>query len=471
MKIFAYLYVGGKMTEQVLKYFKEISEIPRCSKNEKHIIGYLKLWAEKKGFRYKVDRGGNLVVYAGKGLNVIALQSHVDMVCEKLKDSNHDFEKDGIKLVFEGDFVKASGTTLGADNGVGVAIMMALCDDEDILRNLSLELLFTVDEETGLNGANNLEKGLLSSKYMINLDTEDDNEIIIGCAGGRDIYGEKGYDFIENGENRGYLIEIKGLFGGHSGIDIDKNRLNAVKIMAEVLLSIDDVKISSISGGTRHNVIPVSASSSILTAYPFKHLQHICNDICEKYRNAEPGLSINITEDTLSCQYIDELNSREILNLISELPSGVIHKEGEYVVTSANLAKVRTEDKNIKFLLSIRSSVKDFKEKIYHDIMSKFSEYGYNVFGDNDYPAWQPDYNSKLLKIAEEIYRKRYNDLKIKVVHAGLECGIIKEKYPDIDVISIGPDIDFPHSVNERVRISSIGKTYTWVKEILMTLF
>lgn len=458
------------MIESVINYFKEISKIPRCSKNEGKIVEYLKGWAENNNFSFKIDRGNNLVVYVGNNIEKVALQSHVDMVCEKSPEVNHDFTKDSIKLIIDGNIIKADGTTLGADNGIGVAMMMSLAEDKEILKNKGLELLFTVDEETGLNGANNLEVGLLNSNYMVNLDSEDDDEIIVGCAGGRDLYGEKEYTFFKSQAPNSYKVEITGLFGGHSGVDIDKNRLNAIKLMGELLDIIDDAEISLLNGGTRHNVIPTGAISIFNSNLSFNKLEKICADFEEKCGKIENKVKITLSKNDNVVKSLNRSDSKELLTLIRELPYGVKGKEQNHVVLSSNLAKVTLEGCKIKFLLSIRSSDKELKEKLHGEISSTFRKFDYNFFSDNDYPAWEPDFNSKLLAIAKQVYEKHYSDLKVKVIHAGLECGIIKEKYPEIDVISIGPNIKFPHSVNENVSISSIDKVYNWCKEIILSL-
>lgn len=458
------------MIERVVYYFKEISKIPRCSKNEDKIIEYLIDWARKNNFSFIKDSGNNLFVYVGDNIQKVALQSHVDMVCEKSLSIDHDFNKDPIKLIFEGDLIKSKGTTLGADNGIGMAMMMALAEEKDILKTKSLELLFTVDEETGLNGANNLEGNLLSSKYMINLDSEDDNKIIVGCAGGRDLYGEKEYNCVKNLASNSYKVEITGLFGGHSGVDIDKNRLNAIKLMGELIDLTHDAEISFISGGTRHNVIPTNAVSIFSSEISFDKLRKICLDFEEKYRKAESNLEVTLSINKTVDKSLNQSDSKELLALINELPYGVMVKDQNNVVSSSNLAKLTMDGCKIKFLLSIRSSDRKLKEKLTAHIFSIFKKYNYEHFSDNDYPAWQPDFNSKLLNIAKKVYEEKYSDLEVKVIHAGLECGIIKEKYPEIDVISIGPNIKFPHSVNENVSISSIDKVYRWCKEIILSL-
>ncbi|UOD34267.1 beta-Ala-His dipeptidase [Deferribacteraceae bacterium V6Fe1] len=458
------------MIENIINYFEEISKIPRCSKNEGKIIQYLKGWAEKNNFPFTQDRGDNLFVYVGDKSEKVALQSHVDMVCEKSPEINHDFATDPIRLIIDGDIIKADGTTLGADNGIGVAMMMSLAEDKDILKTKGLGLLFTVDEETGLNGANNLESGLLSSKYMINLDSEDDDEIIIGCAGGRDLYGEKEYNFLNSQTANSYQVEITGLFGGHSGVDIDKNRLNAIKLMGELLDIIEDAEISLINGGTRHNVIPTGAISIFNSNLSFDKVKKICGDFEEKYKKIESKVKVTLCKNENSIESLSKSDSKELLTLIRELPYGVMGRQHNHVVLSSNLAKVSLDAHKIRFLLSIRSSDKELKEKLNGEISTIFRKFNYNFFSDNDYPAWQPDFNSKLLDIAKQIYDKKYPDLKVKVIHAGLECGIIKEKYPEIDVISIGPNIKFPHSINENVSISSIDKVYRWCKEIILSL-
>jgi dipeptidase D len=456
------------MENKVLEYFKEISAIPRCSKNEDKIIKYLIDLSIAKKYSYKVDRAKNVVIAAGNRENSIALQSHVDMVCEKRSDSLHDFAKDPITLIFENDIIRAKDTTLGADNGIGMSIMLALAEDKDILSKTDIELLFTTDEETGLNGAKALKEGFIRSKYMINLDSENDSEIIIGCAGGRDINGCKQIEYKNSGKKTTYEITVDGLFGGHSGIDIDKGRLNAIKVLANILQHIGDIEIINISGGTRHNVIPVSARCVFNSNFSKTEIHKIISLNIQQFRRFEKSIKIEINTLNYISQVIDNQESMATIYTLMALPHGVVEKDRVGVITSSNLARIKIEDNEIFILLSIRSSNFESKENLSTNIFTIFKNSGFECFSENDYPAWQPDYNSHLLSVAKSVYPDE--SVTVKVVHAGLECGIIKEIYPQLDVISIGPNIKYPHSINENVSISSISKVYNWCKKILLSL-
>jgi len=454
------------MKNRVVEYFKEISAIPRCSKNEDKIVKYLVDFAIAKRYSYKVDSAKNVVITTGNRKNSVALQSHVDMVCEKKSDSSHDFAKDPITLIFEDDIIRAKDTTLGADNGIGVAMMLTLAEDVEILSKIDLELLFTTDEETGLNGAKSLKEGYLKSKYMINLDSENDSEITIGCAGGRDINGYKRLNYQNSNRENTFEITVDGLFGGHSGIDIDKGRLNAIKVLAHILQNIDDIEIVNIFGGTRHNVIPVSAKCVFNSNRLQNYIKELIYSKIASFKEIEKGIKIECNTLDYSFQVIDNKNSMSIIDILLKLPFGSLEKDSTGVITSSNLAKVKIENNEIFILLSIRSSNATSKENLSANIFNIFKSSGFECFSENDYPAWQPDYSSHLLSVAKSTYPE--DDVAVKVVHAGLECGIIKDKYPQVDVISIGPNIRYAHSVNENVSISSIDKVYNWCRKILL---
>jgi dipeptidase D len=472
--------------QRVWKFFRQVSAIPRCSKNEKQIIDWLKTIAKSRNLVCRSDDVNNVIIElpATKGCEkspAIVLQSHVDMVCEKTPESKHDFTKDPIELVERDGWITADGTTLGADNGVGVALALALIDEK--ISHPRIELLFTVDEETGLTGANGLKPGFITGKYLINLDGED-KSFIVGCAGGEQTEIRLPLEFSPVPDSLAcFDLKISGLHGGHSGIDIDKQYANAIQLLARTLKGLQDfdLRICDIEGGTVHNAIPRDAKAIIcfdaskLNAAK-KTLAEIELSFKKEFAKTEPNLKIELKEtDPRPAVSISNRQST-IINLLSSLPAGVYRMSSEFegiVETSSNLAKVEIlrDEKQLQILISQRSLEKQTLDEITAKITAIARSVGANVDTVGGYPSWQPDVNSSLLNRAKEIYRKLNNkEPEVKVVHAGLEPAVIGEKIPGIEMISIGPTIKNPHSPQERVDIASVDAVWQFLLELISSL-
>ncbi|MGK9369750.1 aminoacyl-histidine dipeptidase [Melioribacter sp. Ez-97] len=469
--------------KNVWKYFYQITQIPRPSKHEEKILNYLKEFAGSKNLEYIEDEVKNIVIKipATEGKEnapAVVLQSHVDMVCEKNKGTEHDFFKDPLELEIDGDWIKAKGTTLGADNGIGMAAALAIADDN--FEHGPIELLFTVDEETGLTGASNLDKNMLRGKYMINLDTEEDGIFYIGCAGGMDTVGV--FDIQTepvNGDVETYTLYVGGLKGGHSGMEISERRGNAIKILGFLLDKLQnfEIKISSIAGGSKRNAIPREAEANILIKK--ERLNDVNKTISGYLAEVKNEIGTNASDLVIKLDKSNEKNltaftnefASRVNNAIIALPHGVVEmseKIGGLVETSTNLATVVIENNKLRIGTSQRSSVESAKKRIGRTVKSVFDLAGASVEVVDGYPAWQPNFDSELLRIASEVYEKSHNEKpEIKVVHAGLECGIIGEKYPGLDMISVGPTITGAHSPDEKLKINDVPKFYDLVKKII----
>ncbi|MBX3008523.1 MAG: aminoacyl-histidine dipeptidase [Melioribacteraceae bacterium] len=472
------------------KRFYEISQIPRNSKNEEQIRQYLKSFAEHHGFTFNEDSVGNIVIHVpptpGKeNLPTIVLQSHVDMVCEKNRDTIHDFSKDPIKLVKDGEWIKADGTTLGADNGIGAAASLAVAGEEDFEHG-PLELLFTVDEETGLTGANNLQPGFITGKLLLNLDTEEDGAFYVGCAGGMDTAGILPIEFEKINEKLSiYNIFISGLKGGHSGININDGRANAIKLMAHLLKNLKsfEFQIVQFVGGSKRNAIPREAEATILIDAKYEsEIREAINEFAIntslQFRKAEDEIKISIDKkdfaditfkNAFSIHFRDKL-----INTIIALPHGVVAMSSEIpglVETSTNLATVVQNENEIIIGTSQRSSIESSKKSIASVVESVLRLAGAKVKVGDGYPGWQPNMKSPLLKKGMQIYRIMFSkEPVIKAVHAGLECGILGDRYPGLDMLSLGPTIEGAHSPDERVNIVDVEKFYRLLKEIIRSI-
>jgi dipeptidase D len=467
-------------------YFYDITQIPRPSKKEEKIRAYLLDFAEKHNLEVKHDKAGNILITKpatpGKeDLPTIILQSHIDMVCEKNSNIEHDFDNDPIETIIEGDWVKANGTTLGADNGIGVAAELAVLASDDIAHG-KIEAFFTVDEETGLTGANALEKDFLTGNLLINLDTEEEGEIYIGCAGGK---GTKAYfKYKEKDAPKKYFwfrVMVKGLRGGHSGSDIDKGYGNANKILARFLNSISrkkyDMILSEIGGGNLHNAIPREAFALLGVKEKYKEdirvkLNTFLADVQNELKHTEPNLDIQLESVQIPSKVINRKTTEKLILALNACPHGVIgmsHDIPGLVETSTNLASIKMlPDNQIEIGTSQRSSVESQKRYIVNKVSSVFELAGAKIIHNEGYPGWQPNPDSNLLKLAQREYKNLYNkDSKVKAIHAGLECGLFLEKYPNLDMISIGPDMTDVHSPDEKMKISSVGKFWDFLVKIL----
>ncbi|MDD8018196.1 MAG: aminoacyl-histidine dipeptidase [Bacteroidota bacterium] len=476
--------INGLQPGLVWKYFAEISKIPRPSKHEKQISDYLMETAKKLGLEAKRDKFLNVVVKkpasAGREkVPSICLQGHVDMVPEKNKDKVHNFLKDPIELVRKGNFLMANGTTLGADNGIAVATYLAIMEDKSLVHG-PIELLFTVDEETGLTGANNLKPGFLESKTLMNLDSEEEGSLYVGCSGGRNTHGT--WKLALENAPRGTVslkIIVKGLKGGHSGLEIDKGRGNSIKIINRVLLALDKVgaRLSHIEGGNKSNAIPREAEAVIFVAKKdVKKAAVIIADwndtIKAELSSVEPDLQILCEEITVKkAKVLKKVQQAQLYRTISALPHGVLKMSAdipELVETSTNVAIISTVKNKIELITSQRSSVASEILESLQTMASIFSLGGAKVEHMEGYPGWKPNLNSKILAIAKQSYKNLYGkEPLVKAIHAGLECGIIGEKYPGMDMVSFGPTLEGVHSPDEKIHIDTVDKFWKFTLEIL----
>ncbi|MFP9097988.1 aminoacyl-histidine dipeptidase [Flavobacterium sp. RHBU_24] len=465
--------------------FADLNAVPRPSKKEARVIAFIKGFGETLGLETLVDEVGNVIIKktATPGLEnrkTVVLQSHLDMVHQKNADTVFDFDTQGIEMYVDGDWVRAKGTTLGADNGLGVATIMAILESTDI-PHPAIEALFTIDEETGMTGAMGLKGGLLAGEILLNLDTEEDNEIDIGCAGGVDVTAERGYHVEEVAENSvGYTITVKGLNGGHSGMDINKGLGNANKILNRLLFDGFEnfgLQVAEINGGSLRNAIPRESVAKIIISEIFDEafvfdMQEVIGDIKAEFKTTEPNLQIVIEKTTDTPQTVMELGVQEgLIRALYAAHNGVYRMSADMdnlVETSNNIARVIVKDGKIHVGCLTRSSVESSKFDLANALRSTFELIGCEVTISGSYPGWTPNVASPILEVLKEVYEKQ-NGEKPHVVacHAGLECGILGTNYPDMDMISFGPTIKGAHSPDERASISSAQKYWKFVLEIL----
>lgn len=478
----------NKKPNFVWHYFEELSKIPRPSGMEEKASQFVADIAKKHNLQYKKDKVGNVVILLppSKGFEkspTVILQGHLDMVCEKNSGTKHDFTKDPIKLKVQGDIVKADGTTLGADNGIGVAMALALIDDKEA-KHGPLELLFTIDEERGLKGANSLSKDFVKGKMLINLDTEEEGAIYIGCAGGTDTVLTLNVSREAQVKGSVYLIKVTGLRGGHSGSDIHEGRGNANQILVRVLRTIQskgiDYGILSIKGGSKRNAIPREAFASIcMDPKNLPAVSQIIKDLNAlmkiELRNVDEGIKIEI-EKTQKAEFkpLSERSKKKALDLLFSIPHGVISYDKEIpglVETSTNFAIIETEEKKISIITSQRSNLTPRMEWAAERLRVLGALAGAKAASSGTYHGWTPNLKSKLLLQAKKTYKKLTGKEPIaKAIHAGLECGLFGEKFDGLDMISIGPTIKNAHSPDESVSISSVDRTYKFLKELLKDL-
>ena len=458
-------------------HFDDILTIPRGSKNEDKMRQFIVDLAEAQGLEYQVDATGNLVISkpasAGKGeCPITILQSHMDMVQEKNSDVDHDFDTDPIQPQQDGEWVKASGTTLGSDNGIGIAAMLAVLQSTELTHG-PLELLFTVDEETGLTGAKNLDAAMLQGRRLINLDSEEEETLCVGCAGGADSALTLPLSSIDAPAGASALrVRLAGMQGGHSGIDIHLQRGNATQLLARALYSVSlstPFHLASLEGGNAHNAIPREAVAEILVSSDDKStfksaLDSELSSIRSEFLTVEPDTEWGITDIETPAQIWESDTAQRVLELITALPHGVTMMSNDIpglVETSTNLATVSQSDGDLEIGLSSRSSVASALTALRQKIRSTAALSGASVEEDPGYPGWKPDLESELLQVVQSVHQRELGSKpKIEAVHAGLECGLIGEMIPGMEMISIGPDIQFPHSPNERVKVSSVVKFY-----------
>jgi len=475
-------------TEGVWKYFAEISKIPRGSKNEKQIAVYVMQKAKEFGLEAKQDKFMTVVVRkpASPGYEnrpMVCLQGHLDMVCEKNKDKVHDFEKDPIELVRNGNVMMANGTTLGADNGVAVATNLAIMEDKSLVHG-PLEFLFTIDEETGLTGATNLKPGFVQSKILMNLDSEEEGELYVGCSGGKNTTGVWKVIF-ENapGNTVAAMIRVKGLKGGHSGLEIDKGRGNSLKILNRTLIGLSDlgVRIANMEGGNKSNAIPREAEALVYIpkaklAQAKKVVGAYQHTTKAELATVEPDLAIEleVLKNVKNGKVIKKQLQALVLKTIAGLPHGVIKMSAEIpglVETSTNVAVLKTEKKKITLITSQRSSVASEIQEVCQTVACVFELGGAKVERGEGYPGWKPNPDSGILRLMLGLYKKMFGkEPLIKAIHAGLECGILGGTYPKWDMISIGPTIVSPHSPDEKTEINSVKKFWDYLVETLKSI-
>ncbi|MBN1159390.1 MAG: aminoacyl-histidine dipeptidase [Bacteroidales bacterium] len=474
--------------EPVWKYFHEITKIPRASKKEERIIRYITDFAEKHKLYHAKDKAGNVLIRkpAAKGYEnrkMTCLQGHLDMVCEKVSSSSHDFDKDPLETFVEGDWVKAAGTTLGADNGIGLAAQLAVLDDTGLVHG-PVECLFTVDEETGLYGAYGLESGFFDSRILLNLDSEDEGEIFIGSAGGVGTTATITYNVRNSPEpSKAYRLQVSGLQGGHSGTDIHKNRGNSIKILNQILWEIRNrfgARLSVFEGGNLHNAIPRESYAVVVIPDTYvdvflDYVQEYVKKLMAEYFVDEPDLKIAVTPAELPGKVLKKKIQEKLLNALYICPNGVIgwNKDIENLVeTSTNLASIKFKPENqIVITTSQRSSSDTARQLIANSVRSTFRLTGAKVEHTGEYPGWNPNPGSEILNVAVTSYERLFgNKPAVKAIHAGLECGLFLEKYPYLDMISFGPTILDAHSPSERVSIETTVKFWDLLLDILKNI-
>ena len=464
--------------------FADLNAVPRPSKKEERVIEFIKNFGNKLGLETFEDEIRNVIIRkpASPGMEnckPFVLQGHLDMVCQKNNDTDFDFDSQGIDMYVDGDWVRARGTTLGADNGLGVAMMLAILESKEI-KHPAIDALFTIDEETGMTGALNLKGGILKGEILLNMDTEVDDERGIGCAGGIDVTANRSYNEEETPEGSvGYTITVKGLNGGHSGMDIHKGLGNANKIMNRLLLDGFEnfgLQIAEISGGSLRNAIPRESTAKIIVAAMYDDafvfdMQEVISDIQAEFKTMEPNLTIEITKADLPKKVMDLGVQEGFIRGIYAAHNGVYRMSADIkdlVETSNNIARVIVKDGEITIQNLTRSSVESSKMDLANALRAAYELFGCEVTFAGSYPGWTPNVNSEILDLLVKIYEKQNGSKpNVAACHAGLECGILGTNYPDMDMISFGPTIHGAHSPDERASISSSQKFWKFVLEIL----
>mgnify|MGYP002639921284 CR=1 FL=1 len=466
--------------KNVWKHFSDLNEVPRGSKKEERVIKFMVAFGNKLGLETVVDPIENVIIKkpATAGMEnrkTIVMQSHLDMVHQKNNETVFDFDNEGIKMYLDGDWVKADGTTLGADNGLGVASIMAILESTNI-PHPAIEALFTIDEETGMTGAQGLEAGYLTGEILLNLDTEDDDEIGVGCAGGVDVTATKSYAEQAVSENAtAYKITVKGLQGGHSGMDIHLGFGNANKLMNRVLNTTQNhLLISEIDGGSLRNAIPRESNSVVIsnnTSEMMSAFENIKKDILNEYTSIEKDLVIEIVETKKPSTTLSSDDQKILINSIYATHNGVFRMSpdiADLTETSNNIARIIVKDGAIKIACLTRSSVESGKWDLANTLKASFELGGFDVDFSGSYPGWKPNPDSAILKVMSKLYEDMFNEkANILACHAGLECGLLGTHYPEMDMISFGPTIKGAHSPDERASISSTQKYWKYLLEIL----
>lgn len=468
--------------KEIWENFANLNEVPRPSKREEKVRKFMVEFGQNLGLETAEDKIGNVIIKksASEGMEdrqTVILQSHLDMVHQKNKDTDFDFENEGIRMIVEGDWVKADGTTLGADNGIGVATIMGVLASKDIVHP-AIEAMFTVDEETGMTGALNLDRSFYEGTILLNLDTEDDDELSIGCAGGMDTDTSYEYEIEDTKTNViTYQIDLKGLMGGHSGMDIHKGRGNANKLMTRLLIEAPvDIFLHEIEGGGVRNAIPREAHAVVSidsedTEMLETYIKEMEQTFISEHTPVENSIQLTFKTVETPAKMVSEYDQTAILATINAVYNGVFKwslKFDDLVETSSSLAFVSVKDGIFKTTSLQRSSVESTKQDIVRTVRSPFDLLGADVVQGGEYPGWEPNPDSKILSVMRDLYVERYNEEpNVAACHAGLECGILLSHLPHIDTISFGPNIRHAHSPDECVQISSVQKFWEYFLEVL----
>ena len=467
---------------QVWTWFEKLNAVPRPSKKEERVIAFIKSVGEELGLETIVDNVGNVIIKKGatagrENVTTVILQAHLDMVHQKNSDTEFDFLTQGIESRIDGDWVKANGTTLGSDNGMGVASILAVLSSTDIEHG-PIEGLFTIDEETGMTGAENLQQGLLDGKILLNTDTEDEGELTIGCAGGIDTSVQLNCDPQGSTLETALKISLTGLKGGHSGCEIHLGRGNANKLMNRIMLACEAASVSfeiaSIVGGSLRNAIP-RESFAVLCVDDEAAFRNIVQqqqaEITKEFSAVEPDLSIAIESAASVTEVLPSSVQKQLLACIEAAPCGVIDMSQQVeglVETSTNLSLVNVAPENICIEFLSRSSVESAKGKVATLIEKAFADLSADVKHSGDYPGWEPNAGSPTVELMKQTYQEMFgNEPIVNAVHAGLECGIIGNRYPGLDMVSLGPTIKNPHSPDEMCHIESVDKYWRFLLEVL----
>lgn len=463
---------------QYLNYFYDICKIPHGSHNEKALSEYLINFAKEHNLKYKTDDVYNVIIYkngTSKSDKVLALQAHIDMVDEKTIDSNHDFNIDPLDIYEEDGYLKASGTTLGADNGAGVAMILSVLADKT-LKHPPLEAIFTVQEETTMEGAFKLNPNDIQARSLINLDSEEEGVSTTTSAGGIDVIFTKDVSYEEN-SNAAYTLTISSLLGGHSGADIALERGNAIKLIGRIANEIKDIQLSNIKGGLKVNAIPRDASLTFVSSLNDDEIEKTVQEAVSKIKNELLHSDSNLTyslNKTTSSKVLSKESSKAILNLLCLIPNGLRHRdlalEG-LTTASENVGIVTLDDLRFSLYMSLRSCLQSYIDDMVSELFTLAEVLNFNVRSDNWYPAWDYVDNSPLRNKMCEVFKKVYGkEMLLEGIHAGLECGIFKNKFPDMDIITFGPNIYDCHSPNEKIELSSLERTYGFLIELLNVL-
>ncbi|MBL1212833.1 MAG: aminoacyl-histidine dipeptidase [Ignavibacteriae bacterium] len=476
--------IEGLKPELIWNYFYEISQVPRPSKKEEKIIEYVKKFAADRNLELKQDETGNLVIKVPatpgyENAPTVVLQGHLDIVCEKNKGTEHDFDNDPIKLIRDGEWITADGTTLGADNGIGVAAAMALSTDPDVTHG-PLEILCTVDEETGMTGVMGLQPGFISGEMLLNMDSEEDGAFYVGCSGGQDTMGVFKISWAQAKKDLApYELMVTGLKGGHSGLDVAAGRGNAIQMLGRMLKKFPvKYRVAKLIGGSKRNAIPREAEAVILIdpkdeSTVAEFAKKYVADLLLEYEKNDGGLDITLKKlnDNYDKVWKKKFTKR-IVNALSSLPNGIQAMSADIpdlVETSTNLATVTMEGDELRIGTSQRSSIEPAKHAISGAVKAILELAGADeiLVGDG-YPGWQPNMDSALLKFSKEVFNEMYGkDPEIKAIHAGLECGLLGATYPGLDMISFGPTIEGAHSPDEKLNIKDVEKFYNLGKALL----